>query len=282
MSHSLRQLQLKELELLKIFQGICQEHSIRYFALGGTLLGAVRHRGFIPWDDDIDVGVPRPDYDRLCKILEENPLPKGIHFHTFHNSKDYIRYFGHLEDEGMKIVRHDKMKAEETFAWIDIFPLDAMPNHPVLRKWKVFQVLFLRAMYRFSCFDTLVNVEKKDRPFIERILIWVGLHTPIQKLFDTKKCLNRLEKALTGIPYEKSDFLVNAMGAYKFREMFHKKHYGTGKMYPFEDTEICGPVDYDFVCTQLYGDYMKPPKENERNHHGLTRIGEQVLDDSEN
>lgn len=269
---SLRQLQLKELNLLKFFQQICKENHIAYYALGGTLLGAVRHKGFIPWDDDIDVGIPRPDYDRLCKILETQPLGEKVRFHTFRNSKEYIRYFGHLEDASFKVVRHDKLKDEETYAWIDLFPLDGMPNNGLLRKLKVWQVLALRAMFRFSCFDTLVDVNKKGRPLHEKILVWVGLHTPIQKFFNTKKCLDRMERALTSTPYEKSNYLVNAMGAYKFREMFHKKYYGKGKMYPFEDTEICGPEDYDFVCTQLYGDYMTPPKMDDRNHHGLETV----------
>lgn len=269
---SLRQLQLKELSLLKLFQQICKENHITYYALGGTLLGAVRHKGFIPWDDDIDVGIPRPDYDRLCKILEAQPLGEKVRFHTFRNSDEYIRYFGHLEDTSFKVVRRDKLKDEETYAWIDLFPLDGMPNNGLLRKFKVWQVLALRAMFRFSCFDTLVDVNKKGRPLHEKVLVWVGLHTPIQKFFNTKKCLDRMERALTSTPYEKSNYLVNAMGAYKFREMFHKKYYGKGKMYPFEDTEICGPEDYDFVCTQLYGDYMTPPKMDDRNHHGLETV----------
>lgn len=268
----LRQLQLKELSLLKLFQQICKDNNITYYALGGTLLGAIRHKGFIPWDDDIDVGIPRPDYDRLCKILEAQPLGEKVRFHTFRNSDEYIRYFGHLEDTSFKVVRHDKLKDEETYAWIDLFPLDGMPNNGLLRKLKVWQVLALRAMFRFSCFDTLVDVNKKGRPLHEKILVWVGLHTPIQKFFNTKKCLDRMERALTSTPYEKSNYLVNAMGAYKFREMFHKKYYGKGKMYPFEDTEICGPEDYDFVCTQLYGDYMTPPKMDDRNHHGLETV----------
>jgi len=276
--NSLRQLQLKELDLLKFFQRICKENHITYYALGGTLLGAVRHQGFIPWDDDIDVGIPRPDYERLCKILENMSDTNNIKFCSYKNSEDYIRYFGHLEDTTFKVVRRDKLTAEETYAWIDLFPLDAMPNNKVLRKIKVLQVLFLRAIYRFSCFDRLVNVNKKGRPIHERILVWVGLHTPIQKFFDTKKCLARLERALTATLYEKSDYLVNAMGAYKFREMFHKKYYGRGRMYPFEDTEICGPDDYDFVCTQLYGDYMTPPKIDDRNHHELRPIETEKTD----
>ena len=83
-----------------------------------------------------------------------------------------------------------------------------------------------------------------------------------------------IESVLKKYPYQKSQYLVNAMGAYKFREMFHKKFYGEGKMYPFEDTEIRGPVDYDFVCAQLYGDYMTPPNQDERNHHNSVMLDE--------
>ncbi len=272
MNSSLRSLQLKELELLKNFQEICKKNSIQYFALGGTLLGAVRHKGFIPWDDDIDIGIPRPDYERLCKILETEKLGLNIRFCTFHNTENYIRYFGHLEDLSFKVVRHDKMIAEETFAWIDLFPLDAMPNNAILRKLKMIHILILRAFYRFSCFDSLVDVNKKGRPLHERILVWIGLRFPVQKFFNTKKCLLKIEKSLTAIPYERSRYLVNVMGAYKFREMFHKKYYGNGRMYPFEDTMIWGPIDFNHVCRQLYGDYMILPNEDERNHHNLQTI----------
>ncbi|MCB7302615.1 LicD family protein [Bariatricus massiliensis] len=271
MSDKLRELQLTELRLFKKFDEICRQYGITYYALGGTLLGAVRHKGFIPWDDDMDIGVPRPDYDRLSAIFSKE-LDNTIHFHDFHSDPQYIRYFGRLEDTSIKIIRHDNMKEEHSFAWIDIFPLDGMPNNMILRTiWKLY-VLFLRMIYRFSCFDTLVNVNKKNRPWYEKALIFVGRHFSIQTLLNTEDCLNKLEKALTKFPYEQSNYLVNAMGAYKFKEMFHKKVYGEGSLYAFEDIEICGPVDFDTVCRQLYGDYMQPPAEEERNHHGLKAI----------
>lgn len=271
MTENLRQLQLAELEIFKQFDEICKKNSISYYALGGTLLGAVRHQGFIPWDDDMDIGVPRPDYDKLCTILEKE-LTDPLCFRTYHNDKCYIRYFGHLENMNIQITRHDNLTAELTYAWIDIFPLDSMPNNILLRTLHRYYVLLWRAIYRFSCFDQLVNVNKKNRPWYEKILIFIGQHTPVQKMFDTYWCLSKLEKLLTKVPYEKSNYLVNAMGAYKFKEMFHKEVYGEGAFYPFEDVKIRGPVDYDTVCKQLYGDYMKLPALDDRNHHGLQTI----------
>ena len=73
----LRRLQFIELEVMKLFSGICDKHHLRYYLVGGTMLGAVRHNGFIPWDDDMDVGMPRPDYERFLKVVK-NELPEGF------------------------------------------------------------------------------------------------------------------------------------------------------------------------------------------------------------
>lgn len=265
MSNDLRRLQLTELELFKKFAYVCEKNDIKYFALGGTLLGAVRHKGFIPWDDDMDIGIPREDYERFLKLCEDERVP--FEMHNFKNDKNYFRYFARIEDPSIKIKRTDKMIAEISSAWIDIFPLDGMPNNRLLRKIWEYYLLYRRALYRFSCFSIAVDVNKKGRPFIEKCLINIGKIIPVQKIFKTNKELKKLDRALKKFSYAKSDYLINVMGAYKFKEMFHKSIYGKGKWYSFEDTKIWGPEDYDAVCTQLYGDYMTPPSEDEKNHH---------------
>ena len=265
MDTNLRKLQLTELELFKKFAQFAEEHKIRYYALGGTLLGAVRHKGFIPWDDDMDIGVPREDYDRLLEICKAEKAP--FEMHTFFNDENYFRYFAQIQDPSIKVVRSDKQIREISSSWVDIFPLDGMPNNRLIRAIHKYYLLWRRAAYRFSRFSTGVDFSKKKRPISERILIAIGKIIPVEKIFDTKKELNKLDRALKRFPYAKSDYLVNAMGAWKFKEMFHKKYYGNGRQYPFEDTMVWGPENYDFVCTQLYGDYMTPPKEADRNHH---------------
>ena len=265
MDTDLRKLQLTELELFKKFAQFAQEHHIRYFALGGTLLGAVRHHGFIPWDDDMDIGVPREDYDRFLEICRTKNVPFEVH--SFFNDDTYFRYFAQIQDPSIKVVRNDKQVQEITSAWVDIFPLDGMPNNGLLRRVHKYYVLWRRAAYRFSRFSSGVDFSKSKRPLSERVLIRIGKILPVEKIFNTKKELLRLDRALKRFPYAKSDYLVNAMGAWKFNEMFHKKYYGDGKPYPFEDTTVWGPEDYDHVCTQLYGDYMTPPKDADKNHH---------------
>jgi lipopolysaccharide cholinephosphotransferase len=81
------------------------------------------------------------------------------------------------------------------------------------------------------------------------------------------KQLNKLDKSLKKYDIENSNYIVNFMGQYKFKEMFHKSKYGNGTLYDFEDVKVMGPDDYDFVLTQMYGDYMTPPKDDEKNAH---------------
>lgn len=264
-NEKLRNLQLVELELFKKFCKVAKENKIRYFALGGTLLGAVRHEGFIPWDDDMDIGIPREDYDRFIEYCQNHDVP--FELHTFRNDDGYYRYFSHIEDPSVKIRRRDKTVEEISSAWIDIFPLDGMPNNKIIRNIHKYHILYRRAMYRLSCFSKVVDVNKKNRPLHEKIIIKAGQILPTEKMFNVRKELVKLDRVLKKYPYRKSHYLVNAMGAYKFNEMFHKKYYGKGRMYKFEDMYIRGPVDYDTVCTQLYGDYMKPPSEDVKNHH---------------
>lgn len=259
---SLRDLQLVDLALFKKFVKFAEENNIKYFALGGTLLGAIRHKGFIPWDDDMDIGIPREDYDRFIELCgQKNP---EFELHTFSNDPDYYRYFSRIEDPSIKLKRHDNEIEEISSAWIDVFPLDGMPNNSLLRKMHKEYLLYRRAMYRLSVFHKAVNLHKKNRPLSERMIIKFGKIVPMDKILNTQKELHKLDKALKRVPYSKSNYLVNAMGAYKFNEMFNKSVYGNGKAYPFEDTTIWGPDDYDFVCRQLYGDYMTPVNDN---HH---------------
>lgn len=263
----LRDLQLRELDILNECLKIIEKYNLRYFMLGGTFLGAIRHKGFIPWDDDIDIGMPRPDYEKFIEIAEKE-LPDYLKLVSFKNDSNYKKYFIKIINKNISFIREDTIEQNETNLWIDIFPLDGMPNNKVLRKIHAFKLLFRRLQFQYSVFNYGVNIRKK-RPLHEQILIKLGyVYTKIVHL-NVDKQLKKLDKLLQKYSYEKSTYVVNFMGAYKFKEMFPKSYYDNPIEYDFENTKLIGASEYDKILTQMYGDYMRPPAENQRFSHSI-------------
>ena len=268
----LRRLQLVELDILKEFLRICRKYHLRYYALGGTLLGAVRHKGFIPWDDDIDVGMPRPDFRKFEEVVNKE-LPDYLHYCSFRDTEGYNHYVPRITDCRVKVIDESAAVETEKEAWIDVFPLDGMPGNKYSRKIHCFRLLLARARVNYSLFSTNIDLKRTNRPLYERILITVGKILPVEKIFRTSHEMKHLDRLMQKYSYDGSPYLVNFMGIHKLKEMFHKKHYGKGADYPFEDIELRGPADYDFVLRQMYGEYWNPPENQEMNHHH-TRIKE--------
>ena len=262
----LRKLQLTELEILKDVIRICKEENLRYFLMGGTFLGAVRHKGFIPWDDDIDIGMPRKDYEKFFEIAQEK-LKDSYLYKNFKKGNEKTIYFSRVEDQNMQIEDQSAIKKRTRNAWIDIFPLDGMPDNPIIRKVRQCRLLFARLLLQYSQFSIIVNQDLPNRPFVEKVFIKVGNMFNFEKHLDTEKCLYKLDKLLKKNSFENSKYVVNFMGAYKFREMFKKEIYDNTDVYNFETEIVVAPKDYDFVLTQMYGDYMQIPPEHEQNKH---------------
>ena len=268
---TLKEMQNVELSILKVFLQICNKHNLKYYMLGGTLLGAIRHKGFIPWDDDIDIGMPRPDYDKFLDIVNEE-LPDDYGIKTFMNSEHFIKYHTRLENHNYEFISTSYKIPQKMFAWIDVFPLDGMPNNPLILEFHKFHLLYLRAKTQLAQFDETLDLSNKKRPFYEKIIIWAGKYLHYGRNQTPLQAMKKLDKALRKYPYEKSKYLVNFMGAYKFKEMFEKVKYGDGTLYDFEELKLYGPNDYDFVLTQMYGNYMVPPKDSDKNRHNTQII----------
>lgn len=267
MAHTLRDLQLCELEVVKAVLDICEKHNLTIFMIGGTFLGAVRHKGFIPWDDDIDMGFSREDYETFLKVAPQE-LPEGMFLRYFGTDPTMPYYPAQVVFPEFQILDTSAQKEKYRSAWIDLFPLDGMPDGKLRFFLHKYHLLYLRMMLKFSQFSEVVAVNLKHRPLHERILIAVGKHLRLEGRMDTQKRMWLIDKSLKKYPYRDAKQIVSFMGAYKFRELFPKEVFTDLKEYDFEDVRLLGPTDYDRVLGQLYGDYMTPPPESEQNKHG--------------
>ncbi len=271
----LRQVQLEELDLAKKFVKFCDEHHLRYYMLGGTFLGAVRHKGFIPWDDDMDFGMLRRDYERFIFLCREHACGFELITNKDCIDKSFFQNFIRLQTPEAKI----KMTSatwwnRSSSPMVDVFPLDGLPKNRIYRNiWKYY-LFWRRATVRYAVFSKCLSLDRPGRPLIERSLIKIGKIVPVEKIFHVDKELQKLDKAARRYSNPESDYLINVDGAYKLKEMFPKEIFGDGAFYEFEGLSLCGPKDYNAYLTQLYGDYMTPPsaESKERNHHNLTTI----------
>jgi lipopolysaccharide cholinephosphotransferase len=260
------------LHVLREVTCVLEELKIPYFMQGGTMLGAIRHDGFIPWDDDVDLGIPRADYDRMLKEVSAR-LPENLELRTYDDETDHHYYFARIVDKRYQIRRMGSIEERLENIWVDLFPLDGMPNGCISRQWHKMRLLMTRLKFHLSCFEK-VNIKRPGRPLVERMIIRVAMVTRVGKWWNTRKQLDKMDRLLKKYPPEKSEYLVNFTGqtSFRFNEMFKKEIYGQGKEYPFEDMVLVGPEQYDAYLKSLYGDYMTPPKEADRNAHAAELV----------
>ena len=264
---SLREIQLKELELLKKLDAFCKKNKIKYFISYGTLLGAVRHKGFIPWDDDIDVSMMRDDFDRFCELIQKD---KTLKFKSFQTDKDYKYYVPIVYDDSVDIVSRNGEKDRIIHPWVDIFPYDGTPNNKLKRKFYLINCYRRLVQINLSAIDEIVKTKKKGRPFHERAIIAVGKTLKVGKIFNTKKQLYKLDKKFRKYKIENSDYIQCFMAGDKMKECIEKKYFEPFKDYTFEGHRFPGVNDYDGYLTHFYGDYMTPPPVEDRGTtHGI-------------
>ena len=265
--HSLNETQSYIMHVLRSLIAVLDELQIPYYMQGGTMLGSIRHGGFIPWDDDVDLGIPRQAYERLLKEIPAK-LPENLELRTYWDETDHHYYFARIVDTRYQIRRMGSLEERLENIWVDLFPLDGMPNGKVARQWHKLRLTAVRLKYHLSCFEK-VNIKRPGRPLVERIIIRFAMLTRIGKWFNTRRQLDKMDMLLKKYPPEQSDWVVNFMGqtSYRFNEMFRKEIYGEGRMYPFETMLLTGPELYDDYLKSLYGDYMVPPEEKDRNAH---------------
>lgn len=263
-------LQEKELDMLKEFLKICENHNLKYFMAGGTFLGAVRHKGFIPWDDDIDIGMYRQDYDKFLEVAEKE-LSYPYKIQTYKNCKSHHYYFSHIIDTRYKVRRMGSLDKREEYIWIDIFPYDGLPKGRVKAFIIYMKLLFCRFCYHMAYFDK-INTARKDRAKWQIIVIrFLSLIHRIIK-FDKNKWRNKIDRLLKQNEIDKCDKVMSFMGVKLQKEIFPKEVYEDLIDYEFEGMKLKGPRNFEGVLSQMYGNYMELPPEIKRVSHPMEII----------
>ncbi len=265
MGYNLRDLQLNETSMLFDLLDFFKKHQIRYYALAGTFLGAVRHQGFIPWDDDIDLGIPRKDYEKIVDLVKNEKKIGNMTVKYYKFDHSLLLYPMKITNPDMKVYQQQGEEIVETEPWITLFPLDGMPNNPLLRYIHTKLLLCERLKYLAARFDKIVDITKK-KGIRKKIAVIVD-KTKLYKLFDEKSTFYSLDKMLKKYPFDGSDYILTLMGGYTLKELFNKEVFAEGANYQFEGREIIGPVKYDEYLTQIYGDWRTPLPPADRERH---------------
>lgn len=240
---SLRKAQLRMVEILKEVDKICRRHNIPYYLEGGTLLGAIRHHGFIPWDDDLDISVLKKDFPRLKKALQ-NELPENLIYQDRWTDFNCPIIFAKVRDKHSLFEESDSRRVKERGIFIDIFPNEKIPSMWWKRKVDYPYGHCIRGIHNYS--DT------KDK--ILSYIVFPFAWTIVQ--------LTRFVNLF--IPSDKIAFIygwIVTYNNYSIKDVFPVTYV------PFEDMQAPVPHNYDAVLTRLFGDYMQIPPEEKRKVH---------------
>lgn len=254
---TLKHLQKVQLMMLKYLIKVCEENNLTYFIYGGSLLGTIRHHGFIPWDDDIDVIMFREDFEKLNKIFEQD-IDKKYSFINVLNEETFPYTFGRLllKNTVFNEWWYDQVDFTQNI-FIDIFILDNIPNNKFKRfiqKWKSF-ILNQSTMYALIKFDNT----SKSKKILQQIVYYLIKILHISPYSIKKKCVKSFSKYEHEDCEEVCDFpAVCQMPVYR------KTDFLPPKKAKFEDIEVNIPNNYDSILTRIYGDYMKLPPEESR------------------
>lgn len=251
--------------LLKFLHNLCEEHNIRYTLEAGTLLGAIRNKGFIPWDDDADVTLVREEYEKLIHLLKVKKLPDYIGVYYPKEEKEFFDYNVRLYYKNV-IVRDDEASRNLYNGFymhpiLDIFVMDHVPKSPFKRRIYVLkqQILFGLAMSRRNSI-TLTKYKK-----IERIAIWIL--SKVGKLFSLKTIIDMQDKAAKQFLGKNVDYLYCTGWPPEFPGWLYKKElYESTHLTEFEDTKLYVLDAYEEVLTYGYGKWRTPIKTHDHDN----------------
>ena len=254
-TYEIRPLQLKILETLLAIDEVCRKHNLRYYIIAGTLLGAMRHKGFIPWDDDIDIAMPRSDYDKLLAHCKEW-LPAQYELICAENDTNYPHPFAKIQNADTTLIEREHMNYLGGI-YIDVFPLDGVPENRIARRWHFIKYKF----YVKALYFTYRNPYRHGHGPSS----WLPLLC--RKLFTVEGIQKKMRAIMTSHDYDKSKYVVDHDDGLK--GVMERSVLGTPSPIKFENATVMGvehPHDY---LQQKYGEYMVVPPHTKQLQHNF-------------
>jgi lipopolysaccharide cholinephosphotransferase len=252
----IRKVQLHQIKMMSELQQLFTNEKLVYFAIGGTALGAVRHKGFIPWDDDIDIAMPRQDYERFITL--QHKLPSHLFIQNFHTDKEYWLHFAKVRDKSTLFIENSRKNQNINHGiFIDIFPWDNIMNSSDIKN----EVKIMSHKFRRI---SMSNYKRKNifRKLKTKYYQW------LYRDHDQDSLFKKIEETYTKYNHIDTGVIGNASfnDAIKISDLYP---LNTAK---FESLELPIPKNIDVYLNHKYGDYMKIPPENERNGHKPIKI----------
>lgn len=257
-NYNLEKIHVHILDILKEIDRICKKHNITYFLSAGTALGAIRHQGFIPWDDDADIGMLREDFERFRKIAVTE-LNKGYYYQRMGKGSRFYRNFDQIGEKSTAFVLHNVKDLKIRHGiHVDIFPFDYVPENEGMREEQVREVQRLRTMLLNKLVPHVVDTKNPWKRLIINHEYYKMKFVPLRLLH------RKMEATLTRYQGKEEQYVADLLTHYKKIMYFRKSDIIPIKYVEFENEKLPVPGNTDAYLTMMYGDYMTPPPENKR------------------
>lgn len=264
--NKLDKLHFLELEIAKEIRRICDKYDIKYFLDAGSLLGCIRHKGFIPWDDDMDIGMLRNDYDKFIQYAEQE-LDEKYYLQTTNSDKYYGLTFAKVRLRGTKFIEEkSKNTSAETGIFVDVFPYDNMSDNAIATKINGIKL---------KLYSHLLMIKSGIKVWENEGIIKKMKFAPfcILSLFVTRNnMIHRIERLLKKYNNIETKNIAIGDGTYYSKWFFPKQLLTDLILGEFEDELFYIPKEYDLFLSKAYNNYMEMPPEKERRSHNALSI----------
>lgn len=265
-----KKVQTIELKMLVKFDELCKKHNIPYTLAGGTMIGAVRHKGFIPWDDDVDVYVLRDDFNKMRDAFPKELQGTKIFYQDHKTDKNYYYQFDKLRmnDTVFKETFLENHKINHG-VFIDIFPIDYIPNNVILRFSQYVEYRLMRLI--LMCKYINLDARKGKKRYVAFIVRMLFFRVNLDKLYHrSERIAQRYLKNKSECKFVRN---LNSLGSDGIKETYPLKYFKKFKKIEFESNLLSISVYYDRMLKMIYGDYMEiPPKSERKTRHDLAEL----------